>query len=149
MDGRYDVGELLAKLPLDEVVQRLGMVTERRGAATRALCPFHQDTRPSLNLYPAKGASIPHYHCFACGANGSAIDLVKKVQGLEFFPAVQWLAQQFGIKAPSQRSKQPAAKAATSETALKFALRIYDGQHDDLRFMAWCAERDFDRDFLH
>jgi DNA primase catalytic core len=149
MEGRYDVGDLLAKLPLDGVVQRLGIVTERRGATTQALCPFHEDTRPSLNLYPADGPSPAHYHCFACGAHGSSIDLVKKVQGLEFLPAVQWLAQQFGLKAPSRPSKQQAAKAATSETALKFALRIYDEQHDDLRFTAWCAERKFERNFLY
>jgi DNA primase catalytic core len=149
MDGHYDVGDLLAKIPLEDVMQRLGMATERRGATTQALCPFHQDTRPSLNLYPADGATAAHYHCFACGAHGSAIDLVKKVLGLEFLPAVQWLAQQFGIKAPSRQSKQQAANAAASETALKFALRIYDEQHDDLRFTAWCDERDFDRKFLY
>jgi len=149
MESRYDVGDLLAKLPLEDVVQRLGMATERRGATTQALCPFHQDTRPSLNLYSADGASTAHYHCFACGAHGSAIDLVKKVQGLEFLPAVQWLAQQFGIKAPIRQSSQRAAKAAASETALRFALRIYDEQHDDLRFTAWCAARNFDRNFLY
>ena len=149
MKSRYDVDDLLSKLPLEDVVQRLGMATERRGAATQALCPFHQDTRPSLNLYPADGATTAHYHCFACGAHGNAIDLVKKVQGLEFLPAVQWLTQQFGIKAPSRQSKQRATNEAVSETALKFALRTYDEQHDDLRFTAWCAERDFDRAFLY
>ncbi|MGJ7606275.1 CHC2 zinc finger domain-containing protein [Variovorax sp. LT1R20] len=149
MDGRYDVGDLLAKIPLEDVMQRLGMLTARRGATVQALCPFHQDTRPSLNLYPADGATTAHYHCFACGAHGNAIDLVKKVQGLEFLPAVQWLAQQFGIKSPSRPSKQRAATAAASETARKFALRIYDERHDDQRFIAWCAEREFDRNFLY
>jgi len=149
MDGRYDVGDLLAKIPLEDVMQRLGMVTARRGATIQALCPFHQDTRPSLNIYPADGATTAHYHCFACGAHGNAIDLVKKVQGLEFLPAVQWLAQQFGIKSPTRPSKQRAAAAAASETARKFALRIYDEHHDDQRFTAWCAEREFDRDFLY
>jgi len=149
MESRYDVGDLLAKVQLEDVVQRLGIATERRGAITQALCPFHQDTRPSLNLYPADGATTAHYHCYACGAHGNAIDLVKKVQGLEFLPAVQWLAQQFGIKSPIRQSKERAANAAVSETALKFALRIYDEQHDDLRFTAWCAERGFDRDFLY
>jgi len=149
MESRYDVGDLLAKLQLEDVVQRLGIVTERRGATTQALCPFHQDTRPSLNLYSADGATTSHYHCFACGAHGNAIDLVKRVQGLQFLPAVQWLAQQFGIKASSRQSKQRAANAAASETALKFALRIYDEQHDDLRFTVWCAERNFHRNFLY
>lgn len=149
MERRFDVGDLLAKLSLEEVVQRLGVATERRGAVTLALCPFHQDARPSLNLYPASGASYAHYHCFVCGAHGSAIDLVKKVQGLEFLPAMEWLAQQFGIRAPTHQPKQRAAKAASDETALNFALRIYDEQHDDPRFSAWCADRNFDRDFLY
>lgn len=149
MESRYDIGDLLAKLQLEDVVQRLGIATERRGATTQALCPFHQDTRPSLSLYPADGATTAHYHCFACGAHGNVIDLVKQVQGLEFLPAVQWLAQQFGIKAPGRQSKQRAVKAAASETALKFALRIYNEQHDDRHFTAWCAERNFERNFLY
>ena len=149
MDSRYDIDNLLAKLQLEEVVLRLGITTERRGANTQALCPFHQDTRPSLNLYATDGETSAHYHCFACGAHGNAIDLVKKVQGLEFLPAVQWLAQQFGIKAPKQYSKQGDVKKTASETALKFALRIYDEQHDDLQFTAWCSERNFGRDFLY
>lgn len=149
MESRYDVGDLLAKIPLEDVMQRLGMATERRGAITQALCPFHQDTRPSLNLYPADGATTAHYHCFACGAHGNAIDLVKKIEGLEFLPALQWLAQQFGVNAPSRNSKQRVPNAAASETALKFALRIYNEQHDELRFTAWCAEREFDRNFLY
>lgn len=148
MDGRYDIGDLLAKIPLEDVMQRLGMETARRGSTTQALCPFHQDTRPSLNIYPADGATTAHYHCFACGAHGNAIDLVKKVQGLEFLPAVQWLAQQFGIKVPTRLSKQRAA-AATSETARKFALRVYDERHDDQQFANWCAEREFDQNFLY
>ncbi|MCX8517378.1 MAG: CHC2 zinc finger domain-containing protein, partial [Rhodoferax sp.] len=149
MESRNSVGDLLAKLPMEEVVQRLGIVTERRGATTQALCPFHQDTRPSLNLYPADSASTAHYHCFACGAHGNAIDLVKKVLGLEFLPAVQWLALQFGMKVTSRQSRQRAAKSATRETALKFALRIYDEQHDGVQFTNWCAERKFKQDFLY
>lgn len=149
MDGRYDIGDLLAKVPLEEVLQRLGLKTERRGASIQALCPFHQDTKPSLNVYPADRASMAHYHCYACGAHGNAIDLVKKVHGVDFLPAVQWLAQQFGIKSPSRQSKQRGSEIAGRDAALKFALRIYDEKHDDVRFQAWCEERGFDRDPLY
>ena len=78
---RYDTGNLLTKVPLEDVARRLGIETERRGAQTRALCPFHQDTQPSLNLFPADGNSQAHYHCFACGAHGNASDLVKQIEG--------------------------------------------------------------------
>ncbi|GAB2815542.1 hypothetical protein GCM10027276_15570 [Comamonas piscis] len=146
---RYDIGDLLAKISLEDVVDRLGIETERRGGTTRALCPFHTDTRPSLNLYPADGRSPAHFHCFACGAHGSAIDLVKQVHSQDFLPAVQWLAKQFGIKSPIRQSKRRGANSAVSETALKFVLRIYDERHDENRFTAWCSERDFDRNFLY
>ncbi|GAB2884804.1 CHC2 zinc finger domain-containing protein [Paralcaligenes ginsengisoli] len=146
---RYDIGDLLTKVPLEDVVRRLGIETERRGSQTRALCAFHQDTRPSLNLYPADGASPAHFHCFACGAHGTAIDLVKQVEGLEFLPAVKWLAQQFGLKAPRHQSAKKGERRAASETALNFALRTFDAQHDDERFKFWCAEREFNDEFLY
>ncbi len=149
MDGRYDIGDLLAKVALDDVLQRLGLKTERRGASIQALCPFHQDTKPSLNVYPADGTSTAHYHCYACGAHGNAIDLVKRVQGVDFLPAVQWLAQQFGIKSPSRQSKQRASETVGRDAALKFALHTYDEKHDDVRFQAWCEERGFERNSLY
>jgi DNA primase catalytic core len=146
---RYDISELLAKVSLEEVLRRLGIETEQRGSKIQALCPFHQDTRPSLNLYRADGASPAHFHCFACGAHGTAIDLVKQVQGLEFLPAVTWLAQQFGFKSPRRQSTPEGGRKAAKETALNFALRTFDEQHDADRFKLWCAEREFDDEFLH
>lgn len=146
---RYDVSELLSKIPLKDVVRRLGIETERRGTETRALCPFHQDTQPSLVLYRADNSSPEHYHCFACGAHGNAIDLVKRIEGLEFLAAVSWLAQHFGLQ--SMRQKQPARgnSRVTSETALDFALRNFDENHNATRFKLWCEERGFSAEYLY
>lgn len=146
---RYDISDLLIKIPLEDVVRRLGIESERRGLQTRALCPFHQDTRPSLNLYREDGASPAHFHCFACGAHGNAIDLVKQVEGLEFLPAVKWLTQQFGLKPPRRQSTQQGERSAASETALDFALHTFDVQHDAARFKVWCSEREFNHEFLY
>lgn len=146
---KYNIGDLLMKVPLEEVVRRLGIETERRGVQTRALCPFHQDSRPSLNLFPADGNSQAHYHCFACGAHGNAIDLVKQVERLEFLPAVQWLAQQFGIQSPRHQHSQQAERKATNDAALDFALQTFDDHHDIQQFEAWCEERAFDASFLY
>ena len=146
---RYDIGDLLTKAPLEEVVTRLGIETERRGGTTRALCPFHQDTRPSLNLYPPEGNSPAHYHCFACGAHGSVIDLVKQVEGLEFLPAVQWLARQFHVKPIRNEASKGELRTASSETAQEFAQRIFTARHDTEQFQVWCDERGFDPAFLY
>ncbi|WP_109483279.1 CHC2 zinc finger domain-containing protein [Paraburkholderia sp. C35] len=146
---RYDISEVLTKVSLEDVIRRLGIETERYGSQTRALCPFHQDSRPSLNLYRADGASPAHFHCFACGAHGTAIDLVKQVEGLEFLPAVRWLSQQFGLTPPQRSSAGQSERRTLSQIALDFALSIFDAKHDAERFKEWCAEREFDAGLLY
>jgi hypothetical protein len=56
----------------------------RRGMA---LCPFHGDKSPSL------GIKNNRYNCFACGAKGSVIDFVMKMDGISFKEAVNYLAR--------------------------------------------------------
>jgi DNA primase catalytic core len=145
---RYDVSDVIQKAPLVEVATRLGIEVERRGAQIVAICPFHKDSKPSLNLYSADGTSPAHYHCFACGAHGTGIDLVKKIQGLDFLPAVSWLAHQFNIKPPRGKLAITGKRKILTETALEFALRTFKENNDDDRFKKWCAEREFNYEFI-
>lgn len=145
----FDISEVLAKAPLSEVARRLGIETEKRGSQISALCPFHQDTKPSLRFYPADQVAVEHYHCFACGAHGHAIDLVKQVQGSEFLPAVQWLAKGFGIRSKKRLTAKQLERQYTVESARAFALRIFDEEHDSQKFQTWCDERFFDKKFLY
>ena len=46
-----------------------------------ALCPFHDDSRPSFNIYEIGGRL--YYKCFACGASGSPYDLLKEAGGID------------------------------------------------------------------
>ncbi|KAB0521046.1 CHC2 zinc finger domain-containing protein [Pseudomonas extremorientalis] len=145
----YDINEVLDKAPLHDVARSLGMVLEQRGTTLKTICPFHQDSKPSLNLFPADAQGPAHFHCFACGAHGFAIDLVKQVQGVEFLPAVQWLAKTFGIKSKRQTTTGRATEKSLKERALIFAQKTFDKHHDTARFQAWCAERSFDPEFLY
>jgi DNA primase catalytic core len=145
----YDINEVLDKAPLQEVARSLGMVLEQRGATLKTICPFHQDSKPSLNLFPADAQGPAHFHCFACGAHGFAIDLVKQVQGVEFLPAVQWLAKTFGIQSKRQNGAARAIGKGVTEQALAFAQKAFDKHHDKARFQAWCAERTFNPEFLY
>lgn len=64
-------------------------VKRTAGDKKLAVCPFHNDTNPSLTIYPAgKG-----YHCFSCGAHGDVIDLVMKTKNLNFISAVKLILQ--------------------------------------------------------
>jgi len=144
----YDVEEVLAKASLPEVARHLGMELERRGVNYRALCPFHSDTRPSLNLFPASDSGLAHYHCFACGAHGSAIDLVKQVQGVDFIPAVQWLGKTIGLSPFRRGSERRGSVGVVAEDALTFAERVFRERHDVARFRVWCEQRHFDPAYL-
>ena len=83
------------RIRLSEVVGR-HVALKRQGRELVGLCPFHDDTRPSLNVVDEKN----FYHCFACGAHGTVIDFVVKVEGLGFVEAVEQLAAQAGLEVP-------------------------------------------------
>ena len=80
-----------------DAARRYGLTVQRNGMA---LCPFHNDTHPSMKLYD------DHFYCFACGAHGDVIDLTSRLLGLSFVEAVQRLAEDFGI---SPNDDPPAA----------------------------------------
>lgn len=60
------------------------------------LCPFHKETTPSFTVVPNKG----FYHCFGCGAHGSAVDFVMETEGLNFVETVTALALDAGLDVP-------------------------------------------------
>src|SRR3546814_1230587 len=73
----------------------------RKGREFVALCPFHSDSKPSLNIVDEKG----FYHCFACGAHGDVIRFVMESEGLGFMEAVEQLAAQAGLEVPKEDRK--------------------------------------------
>ena len=100
--GELSLEEFKARLPLAEIVGRYVKLT-RRGREQLGLCPFHQEKTPSFNVVEDKG----FYHCFGCGAHGTAIDFVMAIEGLDFPEALERLADLTGIAAPrrAQRSR--------------------------------------------
>lgn len=146
--GWYDLDEVLTAAELPEVARRLGMDVEQRGANLVTRCPFHEDTRPSLVLYPRDAGRHSHYHCFSCNAHGYAVDLVKEVQGLDFRPAIEWLARNLGIAPKTGNAVRGIKKEPPREDALAFAQRVFDEKHDESAFVQWCETRRFDRNFL-
>ncbi len=56
-----------------------------------ALCPFHNDHHPSLHFHDGR------YHCFACSASGSCIDLTARLLGVDAAGAVRRLNADFGL----------------------------------------------------
>jgi ribosomal protein L37AE/L43A len=75
-------------VPILELLQRYGHQLRRAGAEWTALCPFHDDTRPSLHVNASKGL----WRCHACGAGGDGIAYVMQRKGLDFTAAVREIA---------------------------------------------------------
>jgi len=64
------------------------------GRNWRGLCPFHAERSPSFYVSPERQS----YHCFGCGAGGTAISFVMAQEKLEFPEAVKFLARRLGIE---------------------------------------------------
>lgn len=69
---------------------------KRVGRSLVGLCPFHSERTPSFHVTPEKG----FYHCFGCGAGGTAITFVMEIEQLTFVQAIERLAEKSGLPIP-------------------------------------------------
>jgi len=99
---------LIPEAFIDELLQRVDIVDvvgarlalKRAGKEFQALCPFHDERTPSFAVVPQK----QFFHCFGCGAHGSALKFLMDYEGLSFPDAVEQLAAQLGMKVPRENS---------------------------------------------
>ena len=82
------------------------------------LCPFHNEKSPSFTVSPTK----QFYHCFGCGAHGTAISFLIEYSGMGFVEAVKDLAQGVGMVVPDSDDRLPPAQRAEQQ-ARSMALR--------------------------
>ncbi len=95
------IDELRNRLSVSEIVgKRVKLV--KKGREFSGLCPFHNEKSPSFTVNDDKG----FYHCFGCGAHGSALDFVMNTEGLSFPEAVERLAIQAGMEVPQDTPEQ-------------------------------------------
>lgn len=99
------IDELLARTDIVEVVGNR-VPLKRQGKEYAARCPFHDERTASFTVSPAK----QFYHCFGCGAHGTAISFLMQYDRLEFLDAVEELAKRVGMEVPRdtrQRAANP------------------------------------------
>ena len=105
MSGRLPdafIEDLLARTDIVDVIERR-VPLKRAGNEFQALCPFHNEKSPSFTVSPSK----QFYHCFGCGAHGSAIGFLMQYEGLEFRDAVEDLAKLAGVEVPQGEGGRP------------------------------------------
>ncbi len=101
---------LLSRTDIVEVIDRL-VPLKKAGGNYVACCPFHKEKTPSFSVSPSK----QFYHCFGCGAHGTAIGFVMAYSGKTFPEAVEDLAQQAGLTVPRTSSQQAHAPRIASD----------------------------------
>jgi DNA primase catalytic core len=91
-------------LSLPEIISSYGIPVRHSGNSSyQALCPFHNDTSPSLSI-SFKG-NIWLWHCFGCGSKGTVIDFVMRKEGLSFKEAYRKLSQYQKTEVRGQRTE--------------------------------------------
>lgn len=66
----------------------------REGRAYKALCPWHDDSRPSLQVNPERQS----WKCWPCDVGGDIFSFVMKIEGVSFPEALKMLAERAGIE---------------------------------------------------
>ncbi|MGH8108545.1 MAG: DNA primase, partial [Arenimonas sp.] len=118
------IDDLLART---DVVELIGsrIPLKRQGREYSARCPFHDERSPSFTVSPNK----QFYHCFGCGAHGTAIAFLMNYDRLEFMDAVEELAKRAGMEIPKDtRSRNESGESKDLYAALEAATQFFQKQ---------------------
>ncbi len=115
------IQELLHRIDIVDLID--GYVPLRKaGANYAACCPFHSEKTPSFTVSPGK----QFYHCFGCGAHGTAIGFLMEYSGLGFVEAIKELAGRAGMQVPDDEGRpQDGPKLHTLTEIMARAAKYY------------------------
>ena len=105
------IADLLNRVDIVDVVGQ-HVKLKKAGANFQGLCPFHSEKSPSFSVSPTK----QFYHCFGCGAHGSAISFLMEYSGLGYVDAIEDLARSAGLDVP--REERTANDVARQQQAM-------------------------------
>jgi DNA primase len=116
------IQDLLNRLDIVDVVERY-VPLKKAGANFVACCPFHNEKSPSFTVSQTK----QFYHCFGCGAHGTAIGFVMEHAGFGYVDAIEELARSVGLEVPHERQ-------AAGEAYQKVAPDLYEVMQTATRY---------------
>jgi DNA primase len=102
MSGRIPqafIDDLLTRTDIIDVIDAR-VPLKKAGREYKACCPFHNEKTPSFTVSQVK----QFYHCFGCGAHGTAISFLMEYEHMEFVEAIEELAHMTGLEVPREKS---------------------------------------------
>ena len=116
------VTEIKARLSIEELVGSYTQLT-KKGRNFVGLCPFHNDSKPSMLVSPDKGIA----YCFPCQKGGDIFSFYQLIENVDFPQALRELAERTGVKiektsfTPEKQDEKERLRAC-SEAASAFFL---------------------------
>ncbi len=117
---------------IDELLNRVDIVDlidsrvslKKGGKDYQACCPFHDEKSPSFTVSRDK----QFYHCFGCGAHGSAIGFLMEYDNMDFIEAIEELAQREGLEIPHEENSFKAPDHRPLYTTMEQVSSFYQQQ---------------------
>jgi len=125
-----DLVRQIKEAPISSVVGHF-ISLQRRGSSIKALCPFHQDSTPSLHVSDSKKL----FKCFACDVGGDSITFVQKFKHLDFREALRECARILGLstdeldRAQNIDPERLLARKILHKAVLIYGKIAHDGPH--------------------
>jgi DNA primase len=133
------IDELIARADIVEIIGTR-VPLKKAGREYKACCPFHDEKTPSFWVSPDK----QFYHCFGCGAHGTALGFLMEYDRLPFPEAIEDLAGRVGLTVPREAG-DTTEPADTTAPLYDLMIKASDFYHSALlrneRAQAYAAQR--------
>ena len=120
---QHFIDDLLGRADIVEIIGRR-IPLKKAGREFQACCPFHNEKTPSFTVSPTK----QFYHCFGCGAHGTALGFLMEYDRLSFPEAVEELASSMGLEVPREAAFEQGPDNRPLYDILEQAARLYEQQ---------------------
>ena len=121
-----------------DIVELVGRYIQlrRQGRGYVGHCPWHDDSRPSLQVNPERQS----FKCWVCDIGGDVFSFIQKIEGVSFPEALAMLADRAGIELKPQRPVTPDSPEAIGKKTLLQAAAWAEKQYHECLLKAPEAE---------
>ena len=134
------IEDIRSKADIVDIISKYIPVT-KKGRNYVAVCPFHNDTNPSMQISTDKQI----YKCFSCGAGGNVFTFVEEFEKISFIEAVKIVADfinydlsEYEVAEP-QKSTNPHVErllALAKEASEYYNYNLTSGDNEGLKYFA-------------
>ncbi len=122
------VDEIIEKNDIGDVISEY-VKLERKGNGYSGLCPFHNEKTPSFSIHEGKQI----FKCFGCGKAGNVVNFIMYAENLNYYGALEFLAERVGISIEKKATKAQLDKEKLKNDIIsvnRIAARFY---YDNLK----------------